>query len=172
MCSRYKLLFILLVLSCILIYFLQFRFSFAIILSPWNYRSILNSTRKETSQSDYVAIILAREASTKVMQQLIELIDVGIDAFVMCDKRPVNGTDRLLYVDDTTLQRYGLQRNRAWDRVFVWLYNQSSIRYVWIMEDDTAWADALDVKNFFDKYKSNSADLLSRNIIYRNNATR
>ena len=92
----------------------------------------------------------------------------------MCDEQPTkytNVTNRILYINDETLAQYGLTRNHVWDRVFVWLYNQSSIDYVWLMEDDVTWSNVHHMVNLFNKYANNQTDLLSRNIIYRNNQT-
>jgi hypothetical protein len=60
-------------------------------------------------------------------------------------------------------------RNRVWDRAFVWLYNQTSIDYVWLMEDDVTWSSVHHMVTLFNKYANTSADLLSRDIIYKPN---
>ncbi|UJR26660.1 hypothetical protein I4U23_007977 [Adineta vaga] len=123
---------------------------------------------------NHTAIILARQPTSKVLKHLDALVKIGINAFVMCDEQPskyTNITNRILYVDDETLARYRLTRNRVWDRVFLWLYNQTWIDYVWLMEDDLTWTHARHMLALFNKYEHNTADLLSRNIIYRNNET-
>jgi hypothetical protein len=132
-----------------------------------NYVPINNNNR-------HTAIILARRPSIKVLKHLNALINVGVNAFVMFDEQPskyIKVTNRTLYVNDESLAQYGLTRNLVWDRVFVWLYNQISIDYVWLMEDDVTWSNVQHMVNLFDKYANNKADLLSRNIIYRNNQT-
>lgn len=163
MCPRYVYIFIVLSLICIFISFLEYRFS----LSTWI--STIKLTIK-TNRNSPLLIILTREPTPKVIQQSNELIEVGIETLIMSDTPLKNENSkyfsRLHYVDDATLKSYGLNRNRAWDRVFVWLYNQSSIEYVWIMEDDFAWANANDVKSFFNQYATDQTDLLARNIIY------
>jgi hypothetical protein len=130
--------------------------------------SIINNSIHHT------AIILARRPSIKILKHLNALVNMGVDAFVMCDEQPskyMNVTSRILYVNDESLAQYGLKRNFVWDRVFIWLYNQSSIDYVWLMEDDVTWSDVHHIVQLFNKYANNQADLLSRNIIYRNNQT-
>jgi hypothetical protein len=92
----------------------------------------------------------------------------------MCDEQPANYTNvthRILYVSDESLAQYGLTRNLVWDRVFVWLYNQTWIDYVWLMEDDLTWTNAHHMVNLFNKYANNQTDLLSRDITFRNNET-
>jgi hypothetical protein len=39
------------------------------------------------------------------------------------------------------------------------------------MEDDLTWTNVQHMVNLFNKYANNSADLLSRNIIHKNNQT-
>ena len=39
------------------------------------------------------------------------------------------------------------------------------------MEDDVTWVNVHHIVDLFDKYAHNKADLLSRNIIYKNNQT-
>ncbi|CAF4994667.1 unnamed protein product [Rotaria sp. Silwood1] len=122
----------------------------------------------------HTAIILTKTPSIKVLKHLNALLNVGIDAFVMCDQDPSNfnnSTNRILYISDEQLALYGLTRNRVWDRVFVWLYNQSSIDYVWLMEEDVTWSNVRYMVKLFNVYANNPADLLSRNIIYRNKHT-
>ncbi len=122
----------------------------------------------------HTAIILAKRPSIKVLKHLIALVNVGVNTFVMCDEQPskyIKVTNRILYVNDKSLAQYGLTRNRVWDRVFIWLYNQSSIDYVWLMEGDVTWSNIQHIVNLFNNYENNKADLLSREIIERNNRT-
>jgi hypothetical protein len=152
---------------CFLLYSLQIRLSFKISSLFINFSPIINPIR-------HTAIILARRPSIKVLNHLNALVNVGVNAFVMCDEQPskyINITNRILYVNDESLAQYGLTRNLVWDRVFIWLYNQSSIDYVWIMEDDVTWSNLRHILNLFNKYANNHADLLARNIIYKNNQT-
>ena len=118
----------------------------------------------------HTAIILARRPSIKIFYHLNSLLNVGVNAFVMCDERPSKYmimTERVLYVSDQSLAQYGMKRNLVWDRVFIWLYNQSSLDYVWLMEDDLTWISANHMVNLFNQYAHNRADLLARNIIYK-----
>jgi len=152
---------------CFLLYVFQIRSSFGLSLLSINYFQRNNNIR-------HTAIILARRPSIKVLKHLNALVNVSVNAFVMCDEQPskyIKVTNRILYVNDESLAQYGLNRNLVWDRVFIWLYNQSSIDYVWLMEDDVTWSSVQHMVNLFDKYANNKADLLSRNIIYRNNQT-
>ena len=122
----------------------------------------------------HTAFILARRPSLKILSHLNALLDVGVNAFLMSDENPskyTNMTERILYVSDESLIQYGLNRNRVWDRVFVWLYNQSSFDYVWLMEDDLTWTNVQHMINFFNRYANDPADLLSRNIIYKNDGS-
>ncbi|CAF5035454.1 unnamed protein product [Rotaria sp. Silwood1] len=122
----------------------------------------------------HTAIILAKIPSIKVLKHLNALVKVGINAFVMCDEEPskyINSTNRILYVSNEHLAQYGISLNLVWDRVFVWLYNQSWIDYVWLIEDDVTWSNIHHIVDFFNRYANNSADLLSKSIIYRNNQT-
>jgi len=131
-----------------------------------------SSQRNKSSQ--HIAIILARRPTTRVLKHLNALVNVGVDAFVMCDEQPANYTNvthRILYVSDESLAQYGLTRNLVWDRVFVWLYNQTWIDYVWLMEDDLTWTNAHHMVNLFNKYANNQTDLLSRDITFRSNET-
>ncbi|CAF0850622.1 unnamed protein product [Adineta steineri] len=150
-----------------LLYYFQVHSSFATNL-------LFYSFSKKDQTSRHTAIILAKTPSVRVLKHLNALIHVGVNAFVMCDEQPskyTNETNRLLYVNDESLAQYGLTRNRVWDRVFVWLYHQISIDYVWLMEDDLTWTNVHHMVDLFDKYANSSADLLSRNIIYRNPGT-
>jgi hypothetical protein len=152
---------------CFLLYFFQ-------IHSTFDFSSLFINSFKITNNIRHTAIILARQPSIKVLKHLNVLVNVGVNAFVMCDEQPskyINVTNRILYVNDESLAQYGLTRNLVWDRVFIWLYNQSSIDYVWLMEDDVTWSNVQHIVNLFNKYENNKADLLSRNIIYRNNQT-
>ena len=164
MCPRYVYIFIVLSLICMFILFSGISF---FLFRPWI--STIKLTI-ETNRKSPLVIILTREPTPKVIQQSNELIEVGIETLIMSDtslkKENSKYFSRLRYIDDVALKSYGLNRNRAWDRVFVWLYNQSSIEYVWIMEDDFAWADANDVKSFLNQYATDQTDLLARNIIY------
>jgi hypothetical protein len=149
---------------CFLVYYFKIHLPFNTTSSSWSRNKNIRHT----------AIILARRPTIKILNHLNALVNVGVDAYVMCDENPskyMNITKRFLYVDDKSLAQYGLTRNRVWDRVFIWLYNQSSIDYVWIMEDDLTWTNVHHMMNLFNKYANNSADLLARNIIYRNNQT-
>lgn len=122
----------------------------------------------------HTAFILARRPSVKILAHLNALLNVGVNAFLMSDENPsnyTNITERILYVNDESLVQYGLKRNRVWDRVFVWLYNQSSFDYVWLMEDDLTWTNIQHMINLFNRYANNPADLLSRNIIYKNDGS-
>ena len=168
MCARYRFILFIFSLVGISISFLQYNVSISTWLSTSPFRIGPQPSRP-------LVILLTREPTAKVIRLSNELIDVGIETLIMSDTALTNRTSKYLsrfrYVDDATLQTYGLNRNRAWDRVFVWLYNQSSIQYVWIMEDDFAWADANDVKRFLNQYATDGSDLLSRNIIYWSNRT-
>jgi hypothetical protein len=148
----------------LLLYYFQIHSSFNTTSSSWSRNKNIRHT----------AIILTKQPTIKILNHLNALVNVGVDAYVMCDENPwkyMNITKRFLYVDDKSLDQYGLGGNRAWDRVFFWLYNQSSIDYVWIMEDDLTWTNVHHMMNLFNKYANNSADLLSRKIIPRNNET-
>jgi hypothetical protein len=148
---------------CFILYYFQTHLSF-----NTHSLSIINKNIHHT------AIILARRPSIKILKHLNALINVGVNAYLMCDENPskyMNITKRILYVNDESLAQYGLTRNRVWDRVFIWLYNQSSMDYVWLMEDDLTWTNVQHMVNLFNKYANNSADLLSRNIIHKNNQT-
>jgi len=152
---------------CFLLYSLQIHLSF-----KHNSLSITSSHINDSIR--HTAIMLTRQPSLKVLRHLHALINAGVNAFIMCDQQPstsINITDRILYVNDENLAQYGLTRNHVWDRVFIWLYNQNSIDYVWLMEDDVTWSNIQYIINLFNKYANNKADLLSRNIIYRNNET-
>jgi hypothetical protein len=152
---------------CFLLYY--FQFGFLIKTSELFFGS---SYRNKNVR--HTAIILARQPTIKVLKHLNALVNVGVDAFIMCDEQPTkytNITNRILYVNDESLAQYGLTRNRVWDRVFVWLYNQSFIDYVWLMEDDLTWTNVHYMVDLFNKYANNTSDLLSRNIIYRNKQT-
>lgn len=162
-------------ISVSLTYYARMHLLSSSLTSPHPKLGITDSS-KHYSTIRPVAIILTRSVSTKVLRHLNALLRVGVETFVMCDKRPLppisNSSERLLYVDDASLARYGLKRNRVWDRVFVWLYNQSSIEYVWLLEDDVTWLEPKYMRQLFDKYANNHTDLLSRNIIYRNKDNR
>jgi hypothetical protein len=142
------------------------------------YRALLLSMTK-TGESTHTAIILARTPSCTVLVHLYSLLKSGVNAFVMSDQRPsmltafpsIELSDRVLYVEDTELAHFGLSKNRAWDRAFVWLYNQTSIDFVWIMEDDVTWIDGDDMVGLFDKYTTNRTDLLTKDIIFRSKET-
>jgi hypothetical protein len=152
---------------CFLLYYLQMRLPFQMVSLFYQSSQIDKSIRHN-------AIILARRPSVKILKHLNVLVNAGVNAFVMCDEQPskyTNLTDRILYIHDERLARYGLSRNLVWDRAFVWLYNQSSIDYVWLMEDDVTWSSVDHMVNLFNKYAKNPADLLSRDIIYRSNQT-
>ena len=152
---------------CFTLYYLQNHFYVKLI------RSSDDAFQPNTSIHHY-AILLARKPSIKVLKHLNALVHAGVNAYVMCDEQPskyINLTARVLYIDDRTLGFYGLFRNRVWDRAFVWLYNQSSIDYVWLIEDDVIWSNIRHIVHLFNKYASSRADLLSRNVIYRNNQT-
>ncbi len=161
----YRLIFagIILLSCCFLLYSFRIRLNFE--MDPlWTINTNITHT----------AIILARRPTIKILKHLNTLVNAGVNAFVMCDEDPskyMNITKRILYVNDESLAEYGLKRNRVWDRVFIWLYNQSSIDYVWLMEDDLTWTNVKHMVHLFNKYANNKADLLSRNIIYRNNQT-
>lgn len=117
------------------------------------------------------AVILTRRLSIKVLKHLNALVNAGVNAYVMCDEPPWKYTDltnRILYIDNEALAQYGLTRNLVWDRVFVWLYKQSSFDYIWIMEDDVTWSNIRHIVNLFDKYTNDTTDLLSRRIFYKN----
>lgn len=148
-----------LIVCCFLIYFLHTSYHSAV-FSP----IFLNRTTHHT------AIILARRPSIKIFYHLNSLLKAGVNAFIISDEQPSNYmimTERVLHVNDEILMQYGLKRNRVWDRVFIWLYNQSSLDYVWLMEDDVTWDNVQHMMNLFNKYANNSADLLARNIIYK-----
>jgi hypothetical protein len=159
---------ILIIACCFLLYYIQTR------------RLLYKTTAlpyvffQRNTSIHHTAIILARRPTTRVLKHLNALVNVGVDAFVMCDERPTNYsnvTHRIIYVSDESLAQYGLTRNRVWDRVFVWLYNQTWIDYVWLMEDDLTWTNAHHMVNLFNKYANNQTDLLSRDITFRNNQT-
>lgn len=141
------------------------------IYSPFKISSLIDfGSYMRNANITHNAIILARKPSVKVLKHFNDLLRAGVNAYVMCDEEPsmsINATDHVLYVRDEELTRYGLFRNRAWDRAFVWLYNQSSIDYVWIMEDDLTWTNVRHMVKFFNKYARNSADLLSRSLIHK-----
>ncbi|CAF0984538.1 unnamed protein product [Adineta steineri] len=135
---------------------------------------LIYSFSKKDQSHRHTVIILAKTPSVRVLKHLNALVHVGVDAFVMCDEQPskyTNVTNRLLYVHNESLAEYGLTRNLVWDRAFVWLYNQTSLDYVWLMEEDVTWTNVHHIVDFFDIYTNNHADLLSRNIIYRNQGT-
>lgn len=157
------------VLCCFfLLYSSQIRVSYIV-------SSIILNSSPVNHSNHHTAIILTRRPSLKVLKHLYALVKAGVNAYVMCDEQPskyINITNRILYVNDESLAQYGLTRNLVWDRVFIWLYNQSSIDNVWLMEDDVTWSNTQHIVNLFDRYADNKADLLSRNIIYKNNDTR
>lgn len=158
---------ILLCTGSFLLYYLQTHMPYGSLHFSF-YPSSPNKTLRHT------AIILAKQPTNRVLRHLNALLKVGVDAYVMCDEDPSKFTDvtpRHVYVTDQSLARYRLTRNRVWDRVFLWLYNQSSIEYVWIMEDDLTWAHVRHMLALFRKYENNPADLLSKDIIYKNNQT-
>lgn len=137
----------------------------------YGYQIFLNSvfvTSKRNSQRHNV-IILARRPTTKLLKHLDALVHVGVNAYLMSDESLTNYkslSDRVIYVSDQALAQYKLTRNRAWDRAFVWLYEQSSMDYVWIMEDDVTWDSIYHIRNLFEKYSDDTNDLLSKHIIY------
>lgn len=150
---------ILFLFCCFLIYFVYIGY-------PLNIQFSLSRNRITRHR----AIILARRPSVKILSHLNTLLNVGVDAFLMSDENPsnyTNMTERILYVNDESLVQYGLNRNRVWDRVFIWLYNQSSFDYVWLIEDDLTWTHVQHMINLFNRYANDPADLLSRNIIYK-----
>ena len=116
---------IVIVVCCFLLYFFRIR-------SPLPYISTINTNQLSFNYSEknistnHTAIILTRRPSVKVLKHLYALLNANINAFVMCDEEPtkyMKSTDRILYIGDENLAQYGLNRNRVWDRVFVWLYN-------------------------------------------------
>ncbi|CAF0952286.1 unnamed protein product [Adineta steineri] len=158
----------LILITYILLYHFHDRAFFAINLLFYSFSKIYQNNH-------HTAIILAKTPSVRVLNHLNALVHVGVDAFVMCDEQPskyTNVTNRILYVNDESLAQYGLTGNRVWDRVFVWLYNQTSLDYVWLMEEDVTWSSVHYMVDLFDKYANNPADLLARNIIYRNRGAR
>ncbi len=166
---RYRHLFVgsIILFGSFLLYYMHTRLSFVT-------SELFNRSSQRNKSIHHIAIILARRPTTRVLKHLNALVNVGVDAFVMCDEQPANYTNvthRILYVSDESLAQYGLTRNLVWDRVFVWLYNQTWIDYVWLMEDDLTWTNAHHMVNLFDKYAMNQTDLLSRQITYRNNET-
>ena len=160
---RHILIGIILLTCCYLLFSFQTHLWFRTNSSP-----IVNKTNHHN------AIILARRPSVRILKHLNALARVGVNAFVMCDEDPSEYTSvvkRVLYVNDTSLAQYGLARNRVWDRVFVWLYNQTSMDYVWLMEDDLTWTSVYHMVNLFNQYANNPADLLSKSLIHKTNQT-
>ncbi|CAF3077126.1 unnamed protein product, partial [Rotaria sp. Silwood2] len=161
-------------LKCIILFVFCFILCCLLFQLSFEVKSVSYFSSRINKRVHHTAIILARIPSIKVLKHLNALVNAGVDAFVMCDEEPskyTNSTNRTLYVNNEQLARYGLTRNRVWDRVFVWLYNQSSIDYVWLMEDDVTWSNVHHIVNLFNTYAYNQADLLSRNIIYKNKHT-
>ncbi|CAF4241046.1 unnamed protein product, partial [Adineta steineri] len=117
------------------LYYFQVQSSSATNVLIYSFSKIYRSHR-------HTVIILAKTPSVRVLKHLNALLHVGVDAFVMCDEQPskyINATNRILYVHNESLAEYGLTRNLVWDRAFVWLYNQTSLDYVWLMEEDVTW---------------------------------
>lgn len=142
-------------------------------LTAINKKWTLPNISRIIQHRSHFAIILTRKASAMdVLKHLVDLRSVGIEAFVMCDENLSNNSERFLHVPDETLKKFNLKRNQVWDRVFVWLYDRTEIDFVWLIEDDLTWLNGNDMLEFFDRYASDSNDLLCRNRIEFNSKTK
>jgi hypothetical protein len=102
-------------------------------------------TKNDTNDKDDIhVIIITRKYSEYNKNKLDSLLNIGVQAYLMCDQEPVETNDRILYYSNDHMEKIGWNNHMSyidissWDKATYHAY-KNKFPYVWIIEDDVYW---------------------------------
>ena len=120
-------------------------------------KTLTNNTLQTGGNNKTTILLITRSLTKNIQNKLESLLQVGIDAYIICDDFPSHTSDRIIHFSDKEMEKIGWTHHMsqvhnqitAWDKGTYFAYKLNR-PFVWICEDDVYWNNSNSMKQLLE----------------------